>query len=232
MTTPCEEFEIDVLRRAGHALEGQAAARLEAHLLSCASCQNFAAEFGATDDILRGRVQAASAVRDWDAVRARFRGRRRALSNRQLRGLAAFVVMVAITWSVAGPSVGLAFAGWFAGIAGYVYWRFVLPERRRVSRLEAVDTDLLAFYRASLDQEIEGLRSGRPLMVVFGLLFVMNALLMVGHVVWRVVRGEEVSPLGSHLATFGVFAVLAGFFWLRGRVLLPRVLRERRELGE
>jgi hypothetical protein len=185
----------------------------------------------ATEEALRGRVQTVAAGRDWDAVRDRLRVRRRAGRNQQLRGLGASAVLVAITWWVTGPVAGMVLAAWFAGLACFVYWWFVLPERRRVSRLESVDTDMLAFYRSSLDQEIAGLRSGRPLIIVFGCLFVMNALLMAGHVVWRLVLGEGLPPLGSYLVTFVVFAVLGGAFWLRGRFALPRLERERREFG-
>ena len=227
----CEEFEIAALRRSRGAIDAGMVERLQAHLGSCTGCHGFAATAEATEAALRGRVRAASDGRDWDRVRAGFRARRRVDRNRKLRGLASFAVMVAIAWSVGGPITGAAFAVLFALIGALLYRWFLVPEQRRWRDVESIDTEMLAFYRSDLDKEIAGLRGGRPLLVVFGLLLAMNALLMAGHIVKEILLGNGLPRLETYLATFVTFAALGGVFWLRARLLLPRLERERRELG-
>jgi hypothetical protein len=120
----------------------------------------------------------------------------------------------------------------FTTLVVVLYRKFLRPEQRLWRDVESIDTEMLAFYRSDLDKEIEGLRGGRLLLVVFGGLFALNALLMAGHIVKEVLLGNGIPRLETYLATFVTFALLWGVFWLRARVVLPRLERERRELGE
>ena len=91
--------------------------------------------------------------------------------------------------------------------------------------------ELLEFYRRDLDREIAGLRGARQLVVVLTVLGVGNLLFLIADVVKELVRGRGLPDIEKYLATFVVFALVGGVMWVRGRRVLPRLLREREELG-
>jgi len=230
-TSSCEQFEIAALRQARGALDAEATARLATHLVSCAGCRDFAATASATEAAMRLRVREASAGRDWETVRARFWARRRLDRNRKLRGLASFVLIFGLTaWSL-GPVAGTGVALFAVAMLAIGWWRVVLPEQRRARAARSVDADLLAFYRRDLDQELARLRGSRLLVVVMVVLFASNLVLMLGHVAKEMWLGHGFPDVQSYVATFVVFAVIGGMMWCHGRYRLPRLERERRELG-
>ncbi len=228
----CEEFEIAALRRARGALEPSVTERLDAHLGACPSCRGFAATAAATESALRARARDLTDGRDWDRVRHGFHARRRLDRSRKLGGLACFAVMGVVAWWALGPATGALFVAFLVGIVAFVYWRFVLPEQRRARRAEALDADLLEFYRRDLDTEIAALRGARRLVVVLTVLGVGNLLFLIADVVKELVRGRGLPDVEKYLATFVVFALVGGVMWVRGRRVLPRLLREREELGK
>jgi hypothetical protein len=212
-------------------LEPPAADRLDAHLSSCAECRRFAATAEATATTLRGRARAAAEGRDWDRVRAGFVARRRLDRRRKLGGLASFFVMGAMGWWAMGPAHGALFAAFVGAIGVFVHVRLFRPEERLARRAEAADADVLDFYRRDLDKEIRGLRGGRLVLLVLGILLASNLLLMVAAIATELARGRPLPNVESYVATGVVFTVIGAVMWLRGRRALPRLERERAELG-
>ncbi len=231
-TGPCEEFEIAALRRTRGALDATATAQLSTHLAACSSCRRFATTAEATEAALRGQARAAVAERDWEHVRASFRLRRRSERNRKLRGLACVLTIVALQWWALGPLAGAITATFGVVVLVFAWFRYVLPRERRARQVESVDTEMLAYYRQELDEEIGGLRSSRPLVVVLLVLYAATLVLMVANVAKELVLGHGFPNIENYVATFIVFTLVGGGMWWRGRHVLPRLERERRELGE
>ncbi|MBI5431466.1 MAG: zf-HC2 domain-containing protein [Planctomycetes bacterium] len=230
--TQCEAFELAALRRTRSALDPAEESRLEAHLRACAPCREFAATLEATSVAMSSHARSATAALDWERVRTGFVARRRAERNQRLRGLGAILLLVGIIgWSL-GPAAGATFAALALALIGVGYWRLVRPQLRRAQAVATLNTDMLAFYRADLDQEIRGLKGARQLVVVLALLFALNAIFMLGHVVREQLLGHDFPNVRSYVATFITFALVGGAMWLRGRAVLPRLERERAELGQ
>jgi len=231
-SNPCEEFEIATLQRVRGALDAASIAGLETHLRSCSGCRHFADSADVTEAALRGRVREAANRRDWDRVRAGFRARLRTNRNKMLWELASFVPMVAIGLWVFEPTTGIVFALLVLAIPAFVYWRLIIPKGRRARQAESIDTEMLNYYRKDLDDEIRGLRGGRLLIIAFGALFAWTLLFMTVRVVEALLRGQGFPNVESDVATFVTFALIGGVMWLRSRSVLPRLVRERAELGE
>jgi hypothetical protein len=226
-----EEFEIAALRRARAALDGAAAERLFAHLTTCSACRGFAETAEATGRALRRRAERATAERDWNDVRAGFRRRLALDRSRLARGLLVVAAIVALNWWQQGPVSAAVVGGFAAVVVAVGLLAVVMPRMRRARRAETVDTDLLAYYRADLDREIDGLRKCRPFLGVLTVLcaaVVVLTFVNIAKDLWLQPRPFEAARAVVPILMVSLLAIPA---WYRDRVVLPRLERERRELS-
>jgi hypothetical protein len=217
-TSPHEEFEIAALRRARGALDADGAARLDAHLATCAACQGFAETAAATGRRWAARTRTATASRDWAATRAAFRDRRRA------RGWPPDGVGADAARRCSGGRSRRRCSG----------RRVVVRDARRVAkgrggrRAGATSrvVDELAFWARG--REIAVIRRSKPLFPMlaasFGGLIAVNLALLAKALFFD----DRPSAAGLLILWSSCPVRLAR----RAQVVLPRLERERLELGE
>jgi hypothetical protein len=226
-----EEFEIAALRRARGALDAEGAARLEVHLATCAGCRAFGEIATAAEAALHARASAATVGRDWAAVRGGFARRVARDRTRIVRGVAVVAVIVALNWWMQGPVSAAVIGGMAAALVIVGLLTVVLPRTRRARRAERVDEDLIAYYRADLDREIDGLRKSKPLLGILSVLCAGVVVLTAVNVVkdvWLQPRPFEAARDVGPVIMVSFLAIPA---WYRARVVLPRLEREREDLA-
>ena len=222
--TSCEEFEIAALRLARGSLAADEAARLGVHLAGCAACRGFAASAQATQAALRDRVVGASAGRDWDgaALRRRVTG----IWRRVAACVAVLVGTFALNWWENGLRSALGLGALCTVVLAAGLWLAHWPRIRRARRAEAAGEDLLACYRADLDGELARLRTSRGAAAAIAVLDVVVIATRARSVLLHGVA-ERV-----HLVQLVCAVSLLAFMAYRFLVALPRLERERRELGQ
>lgn len=225
-SNPCEPFEVALLRRAHGALDAEGAASLDRHLLTCAACRAYAADAGASP------WPTPPAAPDWGAVLAGFRTHRQAERRRALVGAGALVLVMGGAAVTLGPWAGGALALGTGLALGYHTLVVARPEARRLRALESDRAGLVERYRADLDRRLADLRGARQVVFVTGLLMVLNLVFMLAKVTRELALGRGLPDVESHLATFVTFAVVGAVMAAHGRRALPRLERERAELGE
>lgn len=223
----CEPFEVALLRRAHGALDAHSAASLDRHLAACADCRAYAAGAEAPP-----YPTAPPAALDWRAILEGFRAHRRAARRRALLGTGALVLLVSGTAVTLGPWAGGALALGTALAAGYHVAAVVGPEARHLRALESDRASLVDRYRADLDRRLSELRGARQVVFITGLLLVINLAFMLAKIARELWHGRAFPDVESHLATFVTFTVVGAVMAAHGRRALPRLERERAELGE
>jgi hypothetical protein len=229
--SPCEEFEVAALRRTRGALGPEEAARLAAHLGTCAACRAFAATAEATEAALRDRVDVASSGRDWDALRTSFRARRSRSRAMKILGFVVVAILLALDWWTMDPVFALVLTVLLAAIVVVAFWVKILPEARRARQAEKADVDLVAYYRQDLDKEIGELRTSRPIVTVVVWLAAALPVLFAANLVKERWLGHPFPDVRREVVGILSMALVAGPMWYRTRRVLPRLEREREELA-
>lgn len=215
--TSCDDYQVAALQRLHGALEAGRAGTLAAHLSSCATCRAFETGAKELEEAMKVHAERMSGEVDWErlgASLARWRKRLLAGQWQALAGMLVVVPLVALAFgdvinpgAIIGALTVLAL-GWFA-------------TRRRLSESQQAarsSDELLVFLRAQHDQLIRTEKQNAVALPIIALLPLLGPLLG-GITPWSV--------FGTAM-TMALLAALA----VRSRfVLLPRLERERAELG-
>jgi len=210
----CTSFEINIERQRRDALDPEAMAALRVHLEGCAACRAYDAD--SSGEQLRALVGPPP-----DAA---------ALLESVQRQ--AGVLRRSVAWAIAGAAVNLFALGWFAiqgagdrpgvvfgglGIsaAAMIWAAWKLSREARSADRAAGEGELLAVWRASLDERIQIARIGGPAVSLGAFALLGGALLVAG-----IDNPKVLFILAMALGVTGFAA------WQR-LVELPRLVRER-----
>jgi hypothetical protein len=164
-------------------------------------------------------------------VRARFRLHTAAVRRRAMLSIPMIGLLLAVDWWGFGPVGGMVITG-AAGVTLLVMlFAVVWPRRRAALRASAVSGDLLGFYRKDLDRKISALRKGRSLFPVAAILGGVAMLLGIWSIIADHVADRDLAHARTQIAMVVSMGVCLLPQWHRIRVDLPRLERERQELG-
>lgn len=219
----CDDFEIAIEMRRHGALDGdgEASARLDAHLLDCGRCRAFEAAARRTEAAMQGAADAAVRAVDWEAVEralGRWRRRQRAALGAFAFLLLALLAEAAAFWRHDGPArdVGPAVALSAALLA--VAAAASLRRTRRLA-LAGRTEETLALLRGDLRARLRALRVLLWALPLYGL-----------GAAWLAATAADLGVGGRAALACCALAVapVAIFAW---RVKRPALLRELADLG-
>jgi hypothetical protein len=221
----CEQFQESIEMRLHGALDAERAVSLDAHLATCATCRAFEVTAKETEEMMRVSATASAGGVDWDKVIAGVEKMKRQYRRIKIMTPIAVVIgaglLLILVLSSKHPL--WLFGGFFAGALPLLAWRItrahnLLFEAAQASRGR---DDLLSYFRKEIDRRVERMTRVRVIMPLMGIFLAYHG--------W-----QRAMPKGN-----------MSYFWVQGAcsllmmgqglyfhfVLLPRLRRERAELG-